>query len=129
MPTLQLQVSGSLTAERRTLLARRLGALSTELLGKRQAATAVMIQELPVGSWFIAGKAVETTALLEISITQGTNSEVEKAAFVVEAYRELELQLGPLEEVSYVIVREVPAGDWGYGAMTQKERMKTVAVL
>lgn len=58
------------------------------------------------------------TALLEISITQGTDTPAEKAAFIEAAFAELQRQLGcggPLEEASYVIVRELPASDWGYG--------------
>ena len=45
-----------------------------------------------------------------------------KAAFIAAAFAELQEQLGagqPLTEASYVIVRELPAGDWGYGGHTQ----------
>ena len=41
------------------------------------------------------------------------------------AFAELQEQLGaggPLAEASYVIVRELPAGDWGYGGLTQATR-------
>jgi 4-oxalocrotonate tautomerase len=30
--------------------------------------------------------------------------------------------LGPLAEASYIIVRELPAEDWGYGGHTQAAR-------
>jgi 4-oxalocrotonate tautomerase len=30
----------------------------------------------------------------------------------------------PLAEASYVIVRELPAGDWGYGGQTQAARQR-----
>ncbi len=67
------------------------------------------------------------TAMLEISITQGTNTAAQKAAFIARAFAELEAQLGlgqgqGLEPASYVIVREVPARDWGYGGQTQAAR-------
>jgi 4-oxalocrotonate tautomerase len=72
------------------------------------------------------------TALLEISITAGTNTVDQKEAFIAAAYAELEAQLGhgqPLEEASYVIVRELPASDWGYGGKTQvARRQKTPAL-
>ena len=41
------------------------------------------------------------------------------------AFAELQRQLVPgdsLEAASYVIVREVPATDWGYGGQTQRAR-------
>ena len=44
---------------------------------------------------------------------------------IAAAYAELAQQLGeglPLEDASYVIVRELPAGDWGYGGVTQAAR-------
>lgn len=43
------------------------------------------------------------------------------------AFEELQRQLGQgerLEEASYVIVRELPAGDWGYAGRTQLERQR-----
>lgn len=45
----------------------------------------------------------------------------QKTAFIDAAFAELGMQLGgqgegpPLEPTSYVIVRELPASDWGYG--------------
>lgn len=66
------------------------------------------------------------TTLLEINITQGTNTTQEKATFIHAVFTELQRQLGdhaaPLEEASYVIVREVAASDWGYGGQTQLAR-------
>ncbi|UUZ69802.1 tautomerase family protein [Polaromonas sp. P2-4] len=70
------------------------------------------------------------TAFLEISITAGTNTPQEKAAFIAAAFEELQRQLGagqPLEPASYVIVREVPATDWGYGGQTQAARRQARA--
>ncbi|UUZ78419.1 hypothetical protein LP414_13035 [Polaromonas sp. P1(28)-13] len=46
------------------------------------------------------------------------------------AFEELQRQLGagqPLEPASYVIVREVPATDWGYGGQTQAARRQARA--
>ena len=126
MPTLQLKVSQT----HRPLPARALGAaltrLAAECLGKRPEVTAVMIEELPASHWTIGGEEVqEPTVFLEISITAGTNTVTEKAAFVAAAFAELQRQLGdggPLASASYVIVRELPATDWGYGGHTQAQR-------
>jgi 4-oxalocrotonate tautomerase len=127
MPTLQLKISPPQNPERCQALASALSLLSTQLLGKRREVTAVMIEELPAARWHIGGRAVQNpTALLEISITQGSNTPVEKAAFIEAAFGELRRQLGgpsgAMEPASYVIVREFPAADWGYGGITQQAR-------
>jgi 4-oxalocrotonate tautomerase len=128
MPVLKLQVAPLQNPERYQRLAAALTRLMAELLGKQADLTAVVIQDLPAAQWHIGGAAVEhPTALLEVNITAGTNTPSQKAAFIVAAYAELERQLGaggPLAQASYVIIRELPAGDWGYGGRTQAERAR-----
>ena len=126
MPTLVLKISPAQTPARHHAMADALTRLASHHLGKREEVTAVLIDELPAMRWFIAGhSATRATALLEISITAGTNTPQQKAAFIEAAFAELEAQLGAgglLEPASYVTVRELPAGDWGYGGQTQLAR-------
>lgn len=126
MPTLQLQVSPLQNPSRYRALASALTCITADTLGKRPEVTAVVIDDIPAARWHIGGTDVQgPTALLEISITQGTNTAQEKAAFIAAAFAELQDQLGagqPLEPASYVIVREVPGTDWGYGGQTQAAR-------
>ena len=128
MPTLLLKVAPLQNPPRYQQLAQALTRLSTVHLHKRAEVTAVLIEDLPAARWFVGSQPLQhPTALLEISITAGTNTSAEKEAFIAAAYAELEQQLGdglPLEEASYVIVREVEAGDWGYGGVTQGARRK-----
>ena len=130
MPTLQLKVSPLQNPRRYRTLACALTDLTADLLGKREEVTAVMIEDLPAARWYVGGQDVRgPTACLEISITQGSNTAQEKAAFIAAAFAELQTQLGagqPLEPASYVIVREVPATDWGYGGLTQAARKLAV---
>jgi 4-oxalocrotonate tautomerase len=131
MPTLQLQISPPQTASRYRALADALTQITHTQLGKRSEVTAVVIDELPTTRWYVGGHPVQCpTALLEISITQGTNSIEQKSAFIATAFAELERQLGNekgLEPASYVIVREVPATDWGYHGHTQASRRQGAA--
>lgn len=126
MPTLNLKIAARHNAERDQALARALTTITADTLGKRAEVTAVVIEDLPATRWFVGARGVQRpTALLEISITAGTNTAVQKAAFVEAAFAELQRQLahgGSLEEASYVIVREVAASDWGYGGQTQQAR-------
>ena len=132
MPTLVLKLAPLQNPERYRLLASALTDLTVALLGKRREVTAVVIDDLPAARWHIGGAPVEKqpTALLEISITQGTNTQEEKAAFINAAFAELQRQLagdGALATASYVVVRELPASDWGYGGRTQQARKLALA--
>ena len=126
MPTLNLKVAPLLNPPQYRALAVALTHLAVQHLGKREAVTAVVIDDLPAARWYVGGRDVErATALLEISITAGTNTALQKQAFIAAAYAELQKQLGngqPLEEASYVIVREVAGTDWGYAGISQAAR-------
>jgi len=127
MPTLQLKISPLQNPERCHALANALTTLTAQLLGKRAEVTVVIVKNLPAAGWFVGGQeAQRPAALLEIDITQGTNTPAEKAVFVAAAFAELQRQLGgfagELDEASYVMVREVPAPDWGYGGITPLAR-------
>ncbi len=126
MPTLQLKVAPLLNTERYRALAQALTRITAQHLGKREEVTAVVIDDLPAARWYIGGRNVQrATALLEITVTAGTNTDAQKQAFIAAAFAELQEQLGhgqPLEEASYVTVREVPASDWGYGGQSQAAR-------
>lgn len=126
MPTLTLKIAPLHGAERYQSLASALTAITADTLGKRPEVTAVVIEDVPAAWWYVGGhKLQRPSALLEISITAGTNTVAQKARFVEAAYAELQRQLahgGEFEAASYVIVREVPATDWGYGGRTQQAR-------
>ncbi len=128
MPTLLLKVTPLQNPERYQALAAALTALTADILGKRPEVTVVVIDDLPLARWCVGGRTVAVaTALLEISITAGTNTGEEKARFIAAAFDELQRQLAPdghFEVASYVTVRELPATDWGYGGQTQRVRQQ-----
>lgn len=107
-------------------LAAALTRITVQTLGKRAELTAVVIEDLPDAAWFIGGRPLDQpSALLEISITAGTNSPAEKAAFIAAARAELARRTGRAGELataSYVVVRELPGTDWGYDGQTQAAR-------
>ena len=131
MPTLVLKLTPLQNPERYEALASALTDLTVQLLGKRREVTAVVIDDLPAARWHIGGAPVaQPTALLEIGITEGRNTEEEKAVFIAAAFAELQRQLagdGALAAASYVVVRELPASDWGYGGRTQQARRLALA--
>lgn len=128
MPTLTLKVSPPQPADRHQALAAALTRITAETLGKRAEVTAVLIDDVDAQRWTIGGRMLQQpSAWLAIDITAGTNSDAQKAAFIAAAHEELRRQLagdGVLAPASYVIVHELPAGDWGYGGVTQRERAR-----
>ncbi|NJS36072.1 MAG: 4-oxalocrotonate tautomerase [Brachymonas sp.] len=123
MPTLNLRLAPLLNPPVYDSLAAKLTALTAKVLHKRPEVTIVMIDDLPAARFCAGGAASEQAiACLEINITAGTNTAVEKQAFVSDAHALLRQLLGDLHEASYVIVRELPAENWGYGGMTQAQR-------
>jgi 4-oxalocrotonate tautomerase len=126
VPTLQLKVSPPPAPATQATLAAALTRLTAQALGKRAEVTAVIVEGLPSAVWHVGGAvASQATALLEISITEGTCGAEQKAAFIEGAHALLREALGPggdYAEASYVIVREWPATNWGFGGRTQAAR-------
>ncbi|WP_448206397.1 tautomerase family protein [Azospirillum sp. sgz302134] len=122
MPFIRITLrDADLTPDTRHALALGATDLIATTLGKRREVTAVLV-ERPDGCWTIGGAAVEAAAQLEAFITAGTNTPSEKAAFVEGAMALLKRHLPGLPEATYVVVREVAAGDWGYDGRTQAAR-------
>ena len=127
MPTLRLQVAPLLNPDRYAALGAALTHITAQVLHKNPQITVVMVDDLPPARYVVGGHAAAVPiACLEVSITAGTNTAAEKSRFIRDAYAELQRQLGtngkPLHEASYVIVRELPATDWGYAGMSQAAR-------
>lgn len=123
MPTLNVRVAPLLNPSQYTALAAQLTALTASVLHKRPEVTVVMIEDMPAARFCVGGAASEQPiACLEIDITAGTNTMQEKQQFVHEAHALLGRLLGDLHCASYVIVRELPATDWGFGGLTQAQR-------
>lgn len=132
MPTLHLQIAPLQNPERYAALGAALTRITAQVLHKKPEVTVVMIDDMPAARFLVAGRdAPGPTACLEISITAGTNTPEEKAQFIRQSYDELNRQLSngsqTLSQASYVIVRELPAGDWGYGGTTQAARRALVS--
>lgn len=106
-------------------LAAELTRITGETLGKKKELTVVAIRRLTPEQWFVGGEALapgQTGAVLEIRITEGTNTKAQKAAFVRAAFDALARLLRNLHSTSYVTVHEPSADAWGYGGETQEYR-------
>lgn len=126
MPTLALKLSTATTADEARQLALTLTDLTVDLLHKRRELTAVSVETIAPGHWYIGGDGVGNltaqTFQLTITVTEGTNSDDEKARFIAAVFGTMADFLGRLDPASYVVVQDVAGEAWGYGGRTQASR-------
>lgn len=121
MPHIRVTVPDPhLPADIRRTLAEGLTRLAVSALHKSDARTIVHIELVPADSYFIGGKPLTSgrDAHIEASITAGTNSAEEKAAFIAGADELLSNVLGPLPR-SGVALHELHPESYGYNGVTQ----------
>lgn len=84
------------------------------------------INVVPADRWYVAAQpsAEATGAHLEVSITAGTNTNDEKAAFLRDAYAALHDALGALPAAAYVALYELDGHSYGYNGISQTERKR-----
>ncbi|GAB0105704.1 hypothetical protein JMUB6875_46850 [Nocardia sp. JMUB6875] len=113
-------------ADTQAALAADITALLEKDLLKEPEVTVVQINLVPADRWFVANaRPVEATgAHLEVSITAGTNTSQEKAAFIEHAYTVLADRLGPLPAAAYVALYELDGESYGYNGVTQLARRR-----
>lgn len=135
MPFIHIRLSGR-AFPHATLeaLSREALALSSSILRKQADLTSVLIEPTPraalgetgpgTGLWTVGAITPPVAAHLEISVTAGTNTPAEKAAFIAAAAEMLRRALGEgLSPATYVVVREIGGDCWGYDGRSQAARL------
>lgn len=115
------------TATQRTL-AEGLTGLAVSALGKSRARTIVHIDLVPPARYFVDGRPLTggLDAHVEVSVTLGTNSAAEKAAFIAGADQLLTDVLGPLARCG-VALHELHPESYGYNGVTQFDYYRRAA--
>lgn len=127
MPFIRITLGRAIPLVQQQLLAGRATGLIAAILHKRAEVTAVRIEAVPADGWFIDSQPVATEltpAHGEIYITAGTNTLAEKAEMIAALHRLLDEVGAALPEASYIVIHEIPAGNWGYGGLTQAARQQ-----
>lgn len=129
MPHIRVTVTDAdLPAATQRTLAEGLTGLAVSALGKSRARTIVHIDVVPAARYFVDGRPL-TGALdahVEVSITLGTNSAAEKAAFIAGADQLLTGALGPLTRGG-VALHELHPESYGYKGVTQFDYYRRTA--
>ena len=129
MPFLHIRLAGrDLTDSERLHLQDEATRLAVTILGKRADVTAVLVEGSPIANWTVGARPQKMAGHFEILISEGTNTADEKDRFIAAAYGLLQEVLGaPLDAATYVVIREIPMENWGYGGRTQENRRIAVA--
>ena len=123
MPFAQVTLFGvSLSPARRDELARRVAEVMRDTLGTPYRLTAVIVDEVPAGSWTIGGQGVQRGAHVEATVSVGSKTDEQKAAFVSAMRGVLEQFATPLPEPTFIVVRELSPSAWGFGGSTIASR-------
>jgi 4-oxalocrotonate tautomerase len=123
MPYIDLKIEPTPSPEQADTLARGVTDALVTVAGKRREVTAVRIAGCEASLWTLGGSACDKcTAYVDVKITQGSNSQQEKAALIERLHRLLRETLGELAEASYIVIHELPAESWGYAGLTQGAR-------
>ncbi|WP_321504985.1 4-oxalocrotonate tautomerase [Breoghania sp.] len=125
MPLLDVAIASDKIALPCNRIAKILTELTAQHLHKDPMRTAVTIRRIATQDWFIGAAALsqeQGSFSLRIAVSEGTNSPDEMAAYIDAVFAAMNTLAGPVHEVSYVIVEEVPFKQWGFGGLTQFAR-------
>jgi len=127
MPFARLTIADPGLAEhtQRELVHAITGLLESDLHKEREVVVC-HVNLVPAEQWYLATRhaAGATGAHLEVSITAGTNTTEDKAAFLGNAYTAIERALGTLPDAAYVALYELDGQSYGYNGISQTERKR-----
>lgn len=126
MPILHVKISAVKSPAMTRQIAAILLELTTRILRKDPALTAIAIDYIDPADWIVGGVSLaeqgKSSVYFDITITDETNTKDEKAQYIAEAFAAFAQLLGNLHEESYIYVQDVRAAAYGYGGQTQERR-------
>ncbi len=126
MPGLSLRISGHPDTTLASRIAPQLTALTSRVLEKRPELTVVTFQFVPHELWFIDNRSLiehgRNAFRLEVTITDETNTKLQKACFQRDAFKLLFELIGNVHAHSNVHIIDCRASAYGYGGLTQEYR-------
>jgi 4-oxalocrotonate tautomerase len=126
MPILNVKVSAAKSREMTAAISSTLLELATRILHKDPNVTAIAIDYVDPHDWIVGGKSLaeqdRNSVYFDIKITDETNTKMEKAQYIREAFDAFAALLGKLHDESYIYVQDVRAAAYGYGGRTQEWR-------
>ncbi len=129
MPFINISVAGSiLSGAQKQQLFDETTRLMSEVLKKNPDLTSVRIDEFSANNWAVGRTPVsvsgEAAVHMDIKITEGTNTNAEKAEMIRLAMSMLKSIIGSTPEASYIVIDDLAASTWGYDGQTQEARAR-----
>lgn len=124
MPYLNVKLIKEKDEDLARKVAESLTNLTNSILNKKRELTAVSVDFSDPSLWFVNGNNLgKSTYYVNIKITEGTNTKVEKENYLKSVHDAMaELLNDAIEEASYIVIDEVKADAWGYSGKTQEFR-------
>ena len=128
MPILNVKVSAKKSPEMTQAISSTLLELTSRILKKPSAITAIAIDYVDPEDWVVGGRTLaeqgKSSIYFDIKVTDETNTKAEKAQYIKEAFAAFSELLGNLHEESYIHVEDARAASYGYGGRTQEYRFQ-----
>lgn len=130
MPYLKMRVSAKNTEETTQKIVDILMKHTTNVLGKKADVTSVDIEYVSSKEWFVGGKNMDeqsgVTFYLDVKVTDGTNTKVQKSQYIKEVFTDMDALIGPIEPASYIVIDDVKSDSWGFQGLTQEFRFNQI---
>jgi len=125
MPYINIKIGTTLSEQQKCELFHQTTDAMNTIMGKRREVTVVQIEESAPYFWSVNGEPLHEkapiAAYMDVKITQGTNSDEEKAQLINTLMQMLK-SVGSTQQACYVVIHELAAASWGYDGKTQAGR-------
>jgi 4-oxalocrotonate tautomerase len=126
MPYINIRLGSNLDQEQRNLLYEKTTSLMNTVMRKRPEVAVVHIQESESQQWSVNSIPIAAkdpvSAYVNIKVTDGTNTQSEKAEMISQTVKMLQDVVGIIQKACYVVIDDIPADSWGYNGKTQAAR-------
>ncbi|OKH55819.1 hypothetical protein NIES2101_03245 [Calothrix sp. HK-06] len=124
MPIITLSASKIFPEKIRDNLAESLSLITQNILRKNKKLIVVRFEAaLQETQWYVGGvKCDDAIFELSIIITEGTNTDSEKAEWMSQAWKLVTETLGGAIHPNYISIQEIDGFSWGYNGLCQEQR-------
>lgn len=125
MPLITLRASKIFSEQIRDNLAESLSLITENILRKNKQLIVVRFEAaLQETEWYVGGVKSDNEAIFELSIivTEGTNTNSEKAEWMLQAWKLVTEVLGATTHPNYISIQEIDGFSWGYNGLSQQQR-------
>ncbi|AFY41648.1 hypothetical protein [Nostoc sp. PCC 7107] len=126
MPLITLKANKIFSENIRDSLAEGLSLITEKTLRKNKQVIVIHFETADqLGQWYVGGAVKnhdEAIFELSILITQGTNTDAEKAEWIAQTWQLLTANLGNTPHPNYISIQEIDGKSWGYNGLSQAQR-------